>query len=118
MIHAPLTLPEIAQARIIPTSDDFAYWYNDPNWAPLEDKEPICELSGFPDYHTPTYHYANGSSVLDLMFSSPQVIDLIGNWAVDEDNPTSSDHEMIKYEITADNDNQVLPPTTERWNWM
>src|SRR5205807_461752 len=21
------------------------------------------------------------------------------------------------YEITADNDNQVLPPTTERWNW-
>src|SRR5205807_4385682 len=23
----------------------------------------------------------------------------------------------IKYEITADNDNQVLPPTTKRWNW-
>src|SRR5437588_1333279 len=24
---------------------------------------------------------------------------------------------MIKYEITANNDNQVIPPTTERWNW-
>src|SRR5437660_7516913 len=66
---------------------------------------------------TPTYHYANGSSVLDLTFSSPQVTDLISNWAVDEDNPTSSDHETIKYEITANNDNQVLPPTTKRWNW-
>src|SRR5205085_12612483 len=54
LIHAPLTLPEIAQARIIPTSDDFAYWYNDPDWRPLEDEEPHWELSGFPDYHPPT----------------------------------------------------------------
>src|SRR5436853_6319558 len=54
LIHAPLTLPEITQARIIPTSDDFAYWYNNPDWVPLEDEEPIWELSGFPDYHTPT----------------------------------------------------------------
>ena len=54
---------------------------------------------------TPTYHYSNGSSVLDLTFSSPQITDLVSNWAVDEDNPTSSDHEMIKYEITAKNDN-------------
>src|SRR5437588_12992422 len=43
----------------------------------------------------PTYHYANGSSVLDLTFSSPHVTDLISNWAVDEKNPTSSDHEII-----------------------
>src|SRR5436853_5217868 len=66
---------------------------------------------------TPTYHYSNGSSVLDLTFSSPQITDLVSNWAVDEDNPISSDHEMIMYEITANNDNQVLPPRTERWNW-
>src|SRR5437588_5329827 len=66
---------------------------------------------------TPNYHDSNGSSVLDLTFTSPQITDLLSNWAVDEDNPTSSDHEMIKYEITANNDNQVLPPTTERWNW-
>ena len=52
LIHAPLTLPEIAQARLIPTRDDFAYWYNNPNWAPLEDEDPLWELSGFPDYYT------------------------------------------------------------------
>ena len=66
---------------------------------------------------TPTYHYTNGSSVLDLAFSTPAVTPLISNWAVDEDHPTSSDHELIRYEITSKSDEQVLPPTTERWNW-
>ena len=66
---------------------------------------------------TPTYHYSNGSSVLDLAFSSPPVTALISNWAIDEDNASGSDHEIIKFEITADSDNQVIPPTTERWNW-
>ena len=66
---------------------------------------------------TPTYHYSNGSSVLDLAFSSPPVTTLISNWAIDEDNASGSDHEIIKFEITADSDDQVIPPTTERWNW-
>ena len=35
---------------------------------------------------TPTYHYSNGSSILDLAFSSPPVTALISNWAIDEDN--------------------------------
>ena len=67
---------------------------------------------------TPTYHYAEVSSVLDLAFSTPPVTPLISNWAVDDDNPTSSDHELIRFDITADSDEQVLPPTTERWNWQ
>src|SRR5436853_4677394 len=66
---------------------------------------------------TPTYHYTNGSSVLDLAFSMPSITPLISNWAVDQDHPTSSDHELIRYEITSESDEQVLPPTTERWNW-
>ena len=66
---------------------------------------------------TPTYHYSNGSSVLDLAFSSPPVTALISNWAIDEDNASGSDHEIIKFEITAESDDQVIPPTTERWNW-
>ena len=65
----------------------------------------------------PTYHYSNGSSVLDLAFSSPLVTALISNWAIDEDNASGSDHEIIKFEITAESDDQVIPPTTERWNW-
>ena len=66
---------------------------------------------------TPTYHYSNGSSILDLAFSSPPVTSLISNWAIDEDNASGSDHEIIKFEITSDSDDQVLPPTTERWYW-
>jgi hypothetical protein len=66
---------------------------------------------------TPTYHYTNGSSVLDLAFSTPLITPLISNWAVDEDKPTSSDHELIKFEINSNSDDQILPPSTERWNW-
>ena len=66
---------------------------------------------------TPTYHYSIGSSVLDLAFSSPPVTSLISNWAIDEANASGSDHELIKFEITAESDDQVIPTTTERWNW-
>ena len=51
---------------------------------------------------TPTYHYSSGSSVLDLAFSSPAVTALISNWAIDEDNASGSDHELISFEIIAD----------------
>ena len=37
--HPPLTLPELAQALRIPTEEDFQYWYNDPDWHPLEEEE-------------------------------------------------------------------------------
>ena len=46
--HPILTLPEIAAARIIPTHEDFAYWYNDPNWVPIEDEESTWEIYDFP----------------------------------------------------------------------
>ena len=115
-----LTLPE----RTILAGDFNAHhlWWNSKARRSLRHETliDILERGDFDlinEEDTPTYHYANGSSVLDLTFSSPQITDLISNWAVDEDNPTSSDHEMIKYEITANNDNQVIPPTTERWNW-
>ena len=55
--------------------------------------------------------------MLDLAFSTPPITPLISNWTVDEDHPTSSDHELIRFEITFESDEQVLPPTTERWNW-
>ena len=50
-------------------------------------------------------------------FSSPPVTSLISNWAIDEDIASGSDHEIIKFKITSVIDNQVLPPTTERWRW-
>ena len=50
----------------------------------LEELEGDFDLINEED--TPTYHYSNGSSVLDLAFSSPPVTSLISHWAIDEDN--------------------------------
>jgi hypothetical protein len=43
------------------------------------------------------YHYQNGmgSSVLDLTIASPAVAREVTNWAVDDENPTGSDYEVI-----------------------
>jgi hypothetical protein len=50
---------------------------------------------------TPTYHYRNGtgSSVLDLMLAAPAVAREVSNWAVDEENPSVSNHEVILFQI-------------------
>jgi hypothetical protein len=69
------------------------------------------------DGDTPTCHYNNGSSVIDLTFSMSVVTPLISNWAIDGDNPTSSDHEVIQCDITSDSEEQILHLTNEKWNW-
>jgi hypothetical protein len=58
---------------------------------------------------TPTYHYrkGTGSSVLDLMFAAQAVAREVSNWAVDEENPTSSDHKVVLFQIS------MLYPDTE-----
>jgi hypothetical protein len=50
-----------------------------------------------------TYHYRNGtgSSVLDLTIASPAVAREVTNWAADDKNPTGSDHEVIRFQITS-----------------
>jgi hypothetical protein len=45
------------------------------------------------------------------------VTPLISNRAIDEDNPTSSDHEVIHLDITSDSEEHMLPPPNEKWNW-
>jgi hypothetical protein len=58
---------------------------------------------------TPTYHYRNrtGSLVLDLMLTTPVVAREVSNWAVDKENPTGSNHEVILFQIS------ILYPDTE-----
>jgi hypothetical protein len=48
-----------------------------------------------------TYHYCNGigSSVIDLMIAVPAVAREVTDWAIDEDYPTSSDHEVVRFNI-------------------
>jgi hypothetical protein len=50
-----------------------------------------------------TYHYRNGtgSSVLDLTIASPAVAREVTNWAMDDENPIGSDHEVIRFQITS-----------------
>jgi Endonuclease-reverse transcriptase len=62
---------------------------------------------------TPTFHYNQGSSVLDLVFSSPSLTPSIINWAVDDENPTTSDHELIRFEIYAATDETLEIPHTQ-----
>ena len=42
--YPPLTLPELAQALIILTEEDFQYWYNDLTWRPLETEEQLYHI--------------------------------------------------------------------------
>jgi hypothetical protein len=58
-------------------------------------------LVNIPD--TPTYLFRNstGSSVLDLMITTLSVAREVSNWAVDEENLTSSDHEVVIFQITS-----------------
>jgi hypothetical protein len=44
---------------------------------------------------------------MDLMLATPVVAREVSNWAVDEENPTGSDHEVILFQIS------MLHPDTE-----
>jgi hypothetical protein len=51
--------------------------------------------------HISTYHYCNGmaSSVIDLMIAVLAVAREVTDWAIDEDYPTSSNHEVVQFNI-------------------
>jgi exonuclease III len=79
-------------------------------------------LANTPD--TPTYHYrkGTGSSVLDLMLATPAVAREVSNWAVDEENPTGSDHEVVLFQICIlhpDTDHETTEPhlNWRKTNW-
>jgi hypothetical protein len=64
----------------------------------------------------PRYYYYNRFSILDLTLAMTEVSPLISNCTIDEDNPISSNHEVIQFEITSDSDNQSLSLTAKNWN--
>ena len=55
----------------------------------------------------PTYHYrnGNGTSIIDLTFTTPHAAGLVEDWTVDDENATGSDHEVIKFTITTNTPN-------------
>jgi hypothetical protein len=74
-------------------------------------------LANTPD--TPTYHYrkGTGSSVLDLTLATPAVAREVSNWAVHEENPTGSDHEVILFQISILHPNAEHEITKPCLNW-
>jgi hypothetical protein len=52
---------------------------------------------------TPTHSFRKGigSSVLDLMIAAPSVAREVSNWAIDEENPTGSNYEVVTFQITS-----------------
>jgi hypothetical protein len=66
-----------------------------------------------------TYHYRNGMgcSVLDLTIASPAVAREVTNWAVDDENTTGSDHEVIRFQITSLHPDTEVSKGTPRLNW-
>jgi hypothetical protein len=74
-------------------------------------------LVSVPD--TPTHYYQQGtrSSVIDLTLASPAMMEEVGNWAIDDELATGSDHEVIRFDIqTVHPDIEPTPPP-ERLNW-
>ena len=69
--HPLLTLPELAQALRTPSEEDFQYWYNDPNWQPIETEDQLYYLDDiFPEqqssfitnpYDTEPTHFSGDS---------------------------------------------------------
>jgi hypothetical protein len=58
-------------------------------------------LVNIPDTPTHSFRKGTGSSVLDLTIATPSVAREVSNWAIDKENPTSSDHEVVIFQITS-----------------
>jgi hypothetical protein len=95
------------RARHNTRADELATLIEDEGWY----------LINAPDIATHYYHNGTGSSVLDLTIALPAMAREVMDWAVDGDNPTGSDNEVITFRITLlypDMDIMTSPP---RLNW-
>jgi hypothetical protein len=65
------------------------------------------------------YHYRNGtgSSVLHLTIASPVVAREVTKWAMDNENPAGSDHEVIRFQITSLYPDAEFSTGNPRLNW-
>jgi hypothetical protein len=80
-------------------------------------EEQNWRLVNVPD--TPTYYYRNGkgSSILDLTLATPHMAEEITNWAIDDEQATGSDHEVIRFQVVSMHPNVEVTPHEPRLNW-
>ena len=82
------------------------------NWLAIQD----CELLNTPDEYTYTHYSENSSSVIDLTFSTPLLCNFVKNWQIKQDMETESDHEVIQFQITANESEWVESPLNAPYN--
>jgi hypothetical protein len=66
-----------------------------------------------------TYHFKNGmgSSVLDLTLALPAMLEEVINWALDTDQATGSNHEVIRFQVISTHPNAETPTPEPHLNW-
>jgi hypothetical protein len=87
----------------------------------------FSHLSAFissPSYHlqpsdTPTYSFKDGagSSVLDLTIAALLVAREVSNWAINKQNLTGSDHEVVTFQITSLHPDADFTSPEPHLNW-
>jgi hypothetical protein len=96
-----------SQARCYARADEIVMLIEDHGW----------HLVNVPD--TPTYHYRNGtgSLVIGLMIAALAVAREVTDWAIDEDHPTSCNHEVVRFNIVMLHPDAECTHTCPCLNW-
>jgi hypothetical protein len=80
-------------------------------------EEHRWHLVNVPDTPKHSFRKGIGSSVLDLMIATPSVAKEVSNWAINEENPTGSDYEVIIFQITSLYPNMDFTSPEPYLNW-
>jgi exonuclease III len=99
-------------------------WWNSRIFNPIRCLELIpwlerfnFELKNIEDLAT--FHRSNSEniSIIDLTFATTAIESKVDNWHIDEEAYTGSDHEVIRFSINRDSENNLISPIKqERYN--
>jgi hypothetical protein len=74
-------------------------------------------LVNIPDVPTSHYKTGTGSSVLDITLAAPAMANEIVNWAIDDEQGTGSDHEVIRFQVISQHPDLPTASREPRLNW-
>jgi len=82
-------------------------------------QENQFELLNEADTYTHVYKHNDEvrTSVIDLTFANENAKPYISNWAVDHEQHTGSNHMLIRFDIETDENNTMLDPTADKYNF-
>ncbi|XP_024894184.1 uncharacterized protein LOC112468979 [Temnothorax curvispinosus] len=65
----------------------------------------------------PTFSSHQGTSIVDLTWTSPDLFNRVRNWSVREDLKSMSDHLYISFEVADSSSRRITPSLPRRWNF-